>query len=147
MRFPFRYNRRKRAGSCETIRKKFMYTPAARVRTCHGSINARAIKIKGRASFLLPALLRPVQILRKTHEPNRPLIERLHGAKGKSAIIRVRELKLCDRERRRKKNPIGLWKKKKIRRKIKSGFPCDQGNCGVTEEIDLTRRIFTDPVI
>ena len=80
-----------------------MCAPAARVRACRGSINARAIKIKREASFLLLTLLRPVQILRKTHEPNRPLIERLHGAKGKSAIIRVRELKLCDRERGRRK--------------------------------------------
>jgi len=90
-----------------------MCTPAVCVQACHGSINAYAIKIKRGVFFLLLALLRPMQILRKTHEPNRPLIERLHGAKGKSAIIRVREFKLCDRKRGRRKNPIGLWKKKK----------------------------------
>lgn len=81
-----------------------MCAPAARMQTCHGSINARAIKIKREASFLFLALLRLVQILCKTHEPNRPLIERLRGTKGKGAIIRARELKLCDRERGRKKN-------------------------------------------
>jgi len=89
-----------------------MCAPAARVRVYHGSINTRAIKIKRRASFPLLTFLRPVQILRKTHEPNRPLIEHLRGAKGKGAIIRVRDLKLCDRERKRRKKPTELWKKK-----------------------------------
>lgn len=99
----FRCNRGKRAGSCETIRKKFMCAPAARVQACHGSINARAIKIKRGASFLHFSPSCPVQILCKIHEPNRLLIERLRGAEGKDAIIRVRELKLCDREWERKK--------------------------------------------
>jgi len=113
-----------------------MCAPATRVRVCQGSINTRAIKIKRGASFPLLTFLRAVKILRKTHEPNRPLIEHLRGTKGKGAIIRVRELKLCDRERERRKNRQSCGRKR-VREKIKSGFPRDQGNSRAAEEIDL----------
>jgi len=44
------------------------------------------------------AFLHPVQI-RKIHEPNRPLIERLRRTKEKGAIIRARENCVLERER------------------------------------------------
>jgi len=49
-------------------------------------------------------------------------LKHLRGAKRKGAIIRVRKLKLCDRERERRKKPTELWKKKRSGKRLRVDF-------------------------
>lgn len=107
------------AESCKTIRKKFMCAPA--VRACRASINARAIKIKRGVSRSLALFRARWRILRETHEPNRPLIERPRGRKRKSNYSRTRTrivwLRTRKEKKRKEKKQKGL-RKKEVRGKI-----------------------------
>lgn len=116
MRVPFRYNERNCAGNYEAIRKKFMCTSAVRVRSCRASINARAIKIKREAFLFLLTTSTPLQILCKTHEPNRPLIERSALGKRKSCNYSRTGIRIGQPRTGKEKNPRGLREKKKGKR-------------------------------